>query len=201
DNISINDSTFPFTYPSKRSLFLIKPPPQQQQQQQDQTLVRPWLIRLTQNSFGKTKISEPSTSFESIFPSIDYSNVLDFNELSVLHLGTDFIMEDYQDKLFDPHYDYLQPRTVLAVTCHGKKPLLLGAMCFVSPRPMLFRDNEERWRPISSSTYYGDICVFKGRIYSVNVFGRTIVVGPESTVQLAAQPSDPVSQKLLVESE
>ncbi|PNX74086.1 F-box protein, partial [Trifolium pratense] len=199
DSMNINDSNFPFLYLSKRSIFLIKPP---QQQQQDTTLVRrPWLVRITQNSFGKTKISQPDTSLEPIFPSIDYSNMLDFNELSVLHLGTAFIMEDDRD-LWDPYYDYLHPRTVLAVTCHGKKPLVVGAMCFVTPRPMLFRDNDERWRPISSSTYYGDICVFNGRIYSVNVFGRIVVVGPESTVQLVAQPLvDGGSHKLLVESE
>ncbi|CAJ2639133.1 unnamed protein product [Trifolium pratense] len=197
DSMNINDTNFPFEYLSKRSIFLIKPP-----QQQQTSLTRPWLIRFIQNSFGKTKIFQPQDTFDSLFPSFDYSNVLDFNELSVLHLGTDFIIEDEDDKHSDPHYHYLHPRTVLAVTCHGRKPLVLGAMCFVTPRPMLLRDYDERWTPISSSTYYGDICVFKGRIYAVNIFGRTVVVGPsELTVQLPAQPSDPVSNKLLVESE
>ncbi|KAK2440296.1 F-box protein SKIP23 [Trifolium repens] len=86
----INDANFPFSYLSKRSIFLIKPP---QQQQQDQTLIRPWLVRITQNSTGKTKIFQPNTAFDSIFLPIHYSNMFDFNELSILHIGTDFIID------------------------------------------------------------------------------------------------------------
>jgi hypothetical protein len=46
DSINRNDTIFQFSYLSKRSLFLIKPPPQHQQ---DQTLIRPWLVRITQD--------------------------------------------------------------------------------------------------------------------------------------------------------
>jgi hypothetical protein len=192
----INDANFPFSYLSKRSIFLIKPP---QQQQQDQTLIRPWLVRITQNSTGKTKIFQPNTAFDSIFLPIHYSNMFDFNELSILHIGTDFIID--KDDVTFPDTDYLNPDAVLAVTCNGKKPLVLGALCFVTPRPMLFRGNDERWIPIYSSTYYGDICVFKGRIYAVNVFGRTVLVGPESSVELVQPSVADATQKLLVESE
>ncbi|MCI02024.1 F-box protein, partial [Trifolium medium] len=195
DSININDTNFPFSYLSKRSIFLIKPP------QQQQTLIRPWLIRITQNSHGKTKIFQPDTAFESLFPSFNYSNMLDFNKLSVIRLGTDFIDDD-DFTLSDDRSDYMNPETVLAITCHGKTPLVLGSLSYVTPRQMLFRGNDERWTPIFSSTYYGDMCVFKGQIYAVNLSGRTVVVGPESSVQLIAQPSDlDVTQKLLVESE
>ncbi|PNX77770.1 F-box protein [Trifolium pratense] len=199
DSININDTKFPFSYLSKRSIFLIKP----QQQQQDQTLIlRPWLVRITQNSTGKTKIFQPDTVFDSLFPSFHYSNMLDFNELSVLHIGTNFFIDNDDFTFPDQCYDYLNPDTVLAVTCHGKKPLVLAALCFVTHRPLLFRGLDEIWTPISLSTFYGDICVFKGRIYAVNLFGRTVVVGPESSVQLVAQPIvSGVTQKLLVESE
>jgi hypothetical protein len=128
--------------------------------------------------------------------------VLDFNEICVLQLGTNFIINDNNEKLPDRDYDYMHPKTVLAVTCYGKKPTVLGTLCYVTHWPMLFLGIDERWSLISSSTYYGDTCVFKGRIYAVNLSGRTVVVGPESSVQLAAQPVVlDATQKLLVESE
>jgi hypothetical protein len=43
--------------------------------------------------------------------------------------------------------------------------------------------------------------VFKWRIYAVNVFGRTFLVGPESSVELVQPSVADATQKLLVESE
>ncbi|MCI21530.1 F-box protein [Trifolium medium] len=81
----------PFCSLSKCNIFLIKPP-----QQQDETLIYPWLIRVTENSSGKTKLYESLflTKFPFTFPfSIDLYNS------SVLNLGSDFIIDEKSLKL------------------------------------------------------------------------------------------------------
>jgi hypothetical protein len=78
-----------FVYLSKCSHFLIKPSPQTQQQQ-EQTLVRhPWLIQISKNTTGKLQLLLPHL----ISPSYFHSTHLDFIQLSILHLGTDFIID------------------------------------------------------------------------------------------------------------
>ncbi|MCI40721.1 F-box protein, partial [Trifolium medium] len=82
----------------------------------------------------------------------------------------------------------MNPETVLAVTCHGEKPLALGTLCYLTPRPVLFRGRDERWVPFfNMPTVGGDICVFKGRFYTVDIHGKTVSVGADSSVQLAAE--------------
>ncbi|RHN66227.1 hypothetical protein MtrunA17_Chr3g0088581 [Medicago truncatula] len=89
--------------------------------------------------------------------------------------------------------------------CHGKNPLLLGRLSHRFNRRIIFRGLDEQWKLISKRSYeYGDICLFKGRIYAVNQSGETVTVGPDSSVELAAQPLDPGIpglNKMLVESE
>lgn len=63
---------------SKHSLLLIKPPTQQQN-------LRPWLIRITQNSCGETQLFHPLRPCEYPCP-YDFPYVLDFNKFShVVH--------------------------------------------------------------------------------------------------------------------
>ncbi|PNX88986.1 F-box protein, partial [Trifolium pratense] len=70
---------------------------------------------------------------------------------------------------------------------------------------MLFRYGDDRWTeiPNMSPSSIGDICIFKGRIYAVQVHGRkTVAVGPEDlSVKLVANPGGMGGTKLLVESE
>ncbi|RHN50449.1 hypothetical protein MtrunA17_Chr6g0457511 [Medicago truncatula] len=52
------------------------------------------------------------------------------------------------------------------------------------------------------SANFGDICLFKGRPYAVDKIGKTIMVGPDSSVQLVAEPLvGGGNVKFLVESE
>jgi len=52
------------------------------------------------------------------------------------------------------------------------------------------------------SMEFGDICLFKGRAYAVDKFGKTIMVGSDSNVHLVAEPlDDGENKKLLVESD
>jgi hypothetical protein len=82
------------------------------------------------------------------------------------------------------------PKKVVAVTSHGKKPILLGIYnCFQKEQPVVFKCGDENWKAIPNmSAYLGDICVFKGQPYVVDKTGRTVTVGPvDSTVRLVAE--------------
>jgi hypothetical protein len=193
----INNNINSFCYLSKRITFLIKPPPQQQQQ--DQTLIRPWLIRITQNSSGKIKLFQPLLSYNS--PPISFHYLFNFYKLSVVHLGTDFIIDDADNKLH-LYCNYMYPEKVVSVTRHGKKPMILGTSTS-SPKPVLFKCGDENWTVIPDMfTCFGDISVFKGRHYVVNKFGRPIRIGPDDlTVELVAEPFVGGDIKFLVENE
>ncbi|RHN66228.1 putative F-box domain-containing protein [Medicago truncatula] len=81
---SLNNTNSTFYYLSKRTLVLVRPP------QHGKTPIhrRPWLIRVTQNSHGKTKFFDPFISSyrrgqeQTPIP----PHVLDFNKLSILYL-------------------------------------------------------------------------------------------------------------------
>jgi len=183
-----NNNTLPFCYLSKRSLFLIKPPQQQH---------RPWLIRVTQKSLGKTKLSQPSLI------SFDFPYVLDFNPLSVLHLGCEFLMEE------DFRYpsEFMCPEKVIVVTCHHGKKLLALSIIKYPPYLLLIRCSDgHRFVIPNLSTPIVDICLFKQQIYAIDKTGRTFtVVIDDLNVELVAEPEPLVGGggdiKFLVESE
>ncbi|KEH33242.1 hypothetical protein MtrunA17_Chr3g0088921 [Medicago truncatula] len=197
----IKNSNSPFDSFSKRSLFLVKAPPHQT------VVLRPWLMQICPSSLpnkrGKIMLtySHPPIRHESAKQLqetlIERADVLDFNKLSVLHLGTRYISNQYGKC----------PETALAVTCHGKNPLLLGTLSHFSHLPVIFRGCNEQWKLFSNlSTVRGDICLFKGRFYVVEMSGRTVKIGPDLTMVLVAQPlynllGDSLIRKMLVESE
>ncbi|KAK2440310.1 F-box protein SKIP23 [Trifolium repens] len=168
---------------SKQNVYLIKPSPQQQQQQQqqeNQTLLRPWLIRTSQTSHDKTKLFHPLlTNTNSV--AISFTQLLDFSKFSVLQLRTNFIT----------NIPYIVPEKLVAITCHGKKPLVLGTWASISPPPHGNDDENVNWKLIPDiSIKYGDLCLYNGVAYAVDNTGRTIMVRPDddSGVQLVAEP-------------
>ncbi|XP_045810189.1 F-box protein SKIP23-like [Trifolium pratense] len=183
-----NNTNVPFCSLSKCSLFLVKRPPQQREQQ---TLLSPWLIRVTQNSTGKTQLSQsPLLPFDLPSP---FQFSLDLNKFSVLHVGTDFIIDFDKGPL---PYTYMYPKKVVAVT-----PLILGILLY-NGHLVLLRCGDERWTDMVSSIE--DIFVFKGRIYAVEEFsGKTFTIGPEDlSVQLVANKvPGGGDMKFLVENE
>jgi hypothetical protein len=195
---SINATNTSFCYLSKRSIFLIKPP----QHQQQQTLDRPWLLRITQNAGGKTNLFLPLISYHSPSSSVHLPRLLDFNKLPVLHFGTDFIIDEefifHNKPSFNSNYMY--PEKVISV---GEKPVVIGILKGLSPQPVFFRCSDERWKQISDiSTTCGDICLFKGRFYAVDKRGKTVTIGLDSSVELVAEHVvGGGDRKLLVESE
>jgi hypothetical protein len=131
--------------------------------------------------------------------------VLDYNKLSVLHLGSTFFVLDFDLKFKNRLYNwnkYIYPQKVVAVACHGKKPLVVGTL-ISPPQPLLVKCGDEKWKVIPNmSTKFGDICLFKGRPYAVDKTGKTIMVGLDSSVQLVAEPLvGGGNMKFLVESE
>ncbi|AES74963.1 putative F-box domain-containing protein [Medicago truncatula] len=193
-----NDKNPPFCHLSKQNIFLIKPP---QQQQEQQTLLRPWLIRVSQNTRGKTRFFHPLFC-DSPLPRINL--ILDFRKLSLLHLGSNTFTRDFdtysQHQPFNS--DYMFPEKVIAVTCHGKNPLIVATISS-HPEPLLSKCGNEKWKVIPDmSMEFGDICLFKGRAYAVDKIGKTIMVGSDSNVHLVAEPLDGgENKKLLVESD
>jgi hypothetical protein len=175
-----NTNNILFCSLSKRNIFLIKSPPQQQQ-----TLVHlPWLIRVTHNSYGKSKLH---TSL------LNFPFSLDLNKFSVHHLGTDFII----DKSLP--YGCMSPQKVVAVT-----RVILAVLLGYHRQLVLFRCGDESWTDIPDmSSSIGDICVFKGQIYAVEEnSGKTVTIGPEDlSVQLVASYKQGSPLLFLVESE
>ncbi|AES69438.1 putative F-box domain-containing protein [Medicago truncatula] len=187
-----NINTSPFCCLFKRTIYLIKPLRHHKQH-------RPWLIRVTQNSHGKKLFH---LLFKSFYYSHCFPRVLDFNKLSVLNLGTDFIIDHGDFNLCNYFfYNNKKREKFLAITCNGEKPMVLGISEYF-PHPMLFCYLNNYWKPISDmSTKYVDICVFKGQFYLVDNTGRTVAIESDSSVQLVDNPFIPGDRKLLVESE
>jgi hypothetical protein len=173
---------------SKHSFFLIKPPPQQEQTH------HPWLIRITQNSRGQTKLFPLCTRDST--PPYHFPYVIDFNQFSIIHLGTDFLADNNEEHL-------PCPKKIVAATRHGKKTVL-GTLNYLG-YPVFLRCGDEHWMLISDdmSMNFKDICVFKDQFCAVNKFGRTVAIGPEdSSVELVAERLvDGGNMKFLVESE
>jgi hypothetical protein len=183
--------TSSFCYFAKRTLFLIKSP-----QQQQQTLVhRPWLIRVTKNSFGKTKLSLLPYDLPSPFK---FS--LDFNRFSVLHLGTDFIIDIYKGPM---PLSSFYPKKAVAIT-----PLILAVILYNDHIALLRYGDHECSTDIAdlSATCILDICVFKGRMYLVEEHSiKTVIVGQDDlSVELVAKyvhNGECPDRRFLVESE
>ncbi|PNX83573.1 F-box protein [Trifolium pratense] len=100
---------------------------------------------------------------------------------------------------------YDSRQTVVAVTCHGKKPLALGILNDKG-RPVVFHCRKEVWTEIPCMpTFFHDMCVFKKRFCAVNKIGRTFAFGPppDYSEQLVAEYIDDGGgeMKFLVESE
>lgn len=116
--------------------------------------------------------------------------MLDSDKLSVVPLGNTFVMEhDFTIDGEDYDCDYIYPENAVAVTCHGKKPIVPGTS-FVSPHPLILKCGDENWKFVHEmSVYLGDICVFKGRPYAVDLTGKMVRVGlDDSSVLLVAEP-------------
>ena len=198
--IESNNEAIPisFCHLSKTSFFLIKPT--QEQERQTRINLRPWLIKTTQTSNGVPKLSQfQLLSFDFPF------HVLDFNKLSVFHLGCQFLVEEDSKPSSS---DFVLPEAVVVLTCNGKKPIALTKKKYSPPFMLLLRSSSDEKLFLFQedfSNYVDYICVFKQRIYAaVDGTGKTITMGPEENpnVELVAEPLvDHGNMRFLVESE
>jgi hypothetical protein len=105
------------------------------------------------------------------------------NRFSVLHLGTDFIIDVDKGPL---PYSFLYPKKVVAIT-----PLILAIILYHGHIALLSYGDDECSTdiPYMSAPYIRDVCVFKGRMYVVQEHSiETVTVGPEDlSVELVAK--------------
>ncbi|AES74664.1 hypothetical protein MTR_6g009620 [Medicago truncatula] len=97
------------------------------QKQQEQTLLFPWLIRVSQNTRGQTQFFHPLLNYA---PLSCNSLVLDFNKLYVIPLGSNIFIWDYDIEKENIAHNcfYMFPEKVVVVTCHGKNPLIVSTL-------------------------------------------------------------------------
>jgi len=77
------------------------------------------MIKIWQKSSGKTHLIHPLLRFVLPYP---FPHVLDFDKLYVLHVGSNFIMENDFARENWPHHNYYMYTYyhVIAVTSHEK---------------------------------------------------------------------------------
>jgi len=177
---------------SKHSFFLIKPPITPNQQ----TLQRPWLIRMGESFDGKFYLWHPFFRHQLI-PSFGY--VLNLNQISVYSLGHVFYI---LDRLLPNEWsDVYSEKVVVAAACHGEQPLDIVTHDN-SGETMVFRCGDDSWTKIPNvAKSHQDICIFKGRPCVVDKTGRTVMIGWDLSVHLLAEPLNGGDVKYLVESE
>ncbi|MCH82460.1 F-box protein [Trifolium medium] len=187
-----NNDPNPPCHISKHNIFLIKPP----QHQQTLHHRRPWLIRIGPDPDGKIQLWHPF----SLRPHIPFHfphHVLDFNQLSVFHLGHLFLLSEanrqiHSAKLLVAPRQEKQPLFMVTFNCFGELTL--------------FRCGDERWTIIQgmATSAHGDICIFKGRPCAVDYDGYTVMFEPDLSHHLIAEPlldEEGVHTKFLLQSE
>ncbi|TKY49601.1 F-box protein SKIP23 [Spatholobus suberectus] len=165
-----------------RTLLLITPPTRHR---------RPWLVKLAR---------DPRSGSARLFHPLSRSPIkrrrfaLDLLLLPVLDLGREFLLADACP---NPNSLYLEK---LVLSCQKDRFALLTI--HVSGKLALFRCGDSGWTIVPDMpTPYDDVCVFKGRLYGVDNTGRTVTVGFDAGLDLAAGPVFGGDKKFLVECE
>jgi hypothetical protein len=161
------------------------------------------LIRIGPNVNGKTHLWHP-LDLDQHLPFNFPHNVLDFNQLSIIDLGHVFLL--YMLKASDSLQNYPYPRVhkVVAATYLGELQPLIVTLDH-HHEPCMIRSWDDVWMTIpnvSECNFGGDISNFKGRICVVDNKGRTVMVGPDLSVDFVTELLGPEMVRLCsVESE
>nr|AFK40639.1 unknown [Medicago truncatula] len=172
----------------KHTFFLIKPP-------QQQPSLNPWLIRIGPDVYGKPQLWHPFSSNQLL--SSDFNNVLDFNKLSLRILGR----MSYMHLLIGGDASFFS--FYVAAVCHREhRPVIVTLKSDFSLEPMMFCCGDDSWTMIPNmpTSHGGNACVFKGWPCVVDKAGRTVMIGPDLTTHLIAEPVFGGQNKFLVES-
>ncbi|XP_058752487.1 F-box protein SKIP23-like [Vicia villosa] len=162
------------------SIFLIKPPATPNQQ----TLYRPWLVRICRTSTGKFNLCHPLSRHRFNIPSD--SRVLDFSQLSVFNIQEVYIRGvSYQNSStigfchFDRSVATFQREHILEIVTTDRNS---GEMV------MFHRRGNGLTKIPNVAPYYQGMCIFKGRPCLTDDTGRTVMIGSDLSVHLVAEP-------------
>ncbi|XP_058752482.1 F-box protein SKIP23-like [Vicia villosa] len=160
----------------KHSIFLIKPPATPNQQ----TLYRPWLLRISPTSSGKVNFLHPFL----LDTPIQFS-LLNFNQLSVYELGHIYIHGILYPNSSTVKY---RPYDRYVATFQGEQLLDIVTLDIYSGEVAMFCCGDNRWTKLSSvATFYQDICIFKGRPCVTDRTGRTLMIRSDLSVHLVVE--------------
>jgi hypothetical protein len=176
---------------SKHAILLIKPPTTQQQ-----PLHRPWLVRIgpgPNSTANFNKLWHPLLLHQHFSSPFHYRH-LDFNQLSVFNLGEVFyihhilLQNSWRDVYFEKVVVGGHP---LSIVTHDH-----------SDEPVMFRCGDDSWTKIPYLEGKADICNFKGWPCLIDKTGLTVIIKPDLSVHLLAEPLlDGGDVKVLVENE
>ncbi|GAU31177.1 hypothetical protein TSUD_316020 [Trifolium subterraneum] len=202
-----NTSTYPI---SKRTIFLINPPPNQQQQtlnlinpslNQQQTL-NPWLIKIGLDSRGRISLWNPLSRDKQLRLRFQLPHHFDFNELSLFKLGHEFVIGEFPSVYPNESYSTENSHFMKKVVAYEQGCSVLLTI-HISGKLAIFRSGHQEWiiMPEMPPNPYTDVCVFNGRPIAVDSSGRTVVVGPDLSLDLVAEAVFGGDTKILVESD
>ncbi|XP_073224266.1 F-box protein SKIP23-like [Cicer arietinum] len=155
------------------------------------------------NSRDQTNLFHPLAR-DTPFP-LRSPNVIDFNQLNVIHLGHEFVIGNFISHSPNHNSLYMEKLVLYHDTSHTEKvkhpsPVLLTI--HVSGKLAVFRCGDEHWKIIPEMPApFDDVCVFKGRPIAVDNIGRTVSVGPDLSLDLVAEAVFGGDIKFLVESD
>ncbi|AES77229.1 F-box SKIP23-like protein [Medicago truncatula] len=170
------------TYLIKHNLFIIKPPTTQHQH-------RPWLIMIGPDFQGKTQLWHPFSLRNEPLSSHFDGNVLDFNKLSVLHIGHMFyfhrstLPQNSQNTRTDCKFG--------VASCQEEQPFVI-VTTEKNQKPVMFRCGDDHLTTIPNMSTPCKVmnCAFKGRPCVVDSTNQTVMIGPDMSIHLMAQ-ADP----------
>ncbi|XP_058762301.1 F-box protein SKIP23-like [Vicia villosa] len=160
----------------KHNIFILKPPTTPNQQ----TLYRPWLVRISPTSSGKFNLWHP-LSRNSLNIPYD-SSVLDISQLSVFDIAQMYDLSTpvavFHGEEFMGSVATFQGEEILDIVTQG-----------YSGEMVMLRHGDDSWKQIPNEAhFYHDICIFKGRPCLADGTGRTVMIGSNLSVHLVAEP-------------
>ncbi|XP_058752472.1 uncharacterized protein LOC131625648 [Vicia villosa] len=163
----------------KYSIFLIKSPVTSNQQ-----TLRHWLIRISPTSSEKFNLWHPLLRDSLNIPSDPH--VLDFSQLSVFNIEQIYIQGLLFPNSFITSLSY-HGRSL--VTFEGEHNLNILTQDNNSWSMVMFRCGGDGLTKIPNvAPYYQGMCIFKGRPCLTDNTGRTVMIGSDLSLHLAAEP-------------
>ncbi|KAJ4826908.1 hypothetical protein Tsubulata_006135 [Turnera subulata] len=198
-NDGISQTSFGF-YLSKRTVFLLRPT----NPETHPTTDNGWLLKLEDGLPHTKRLLNPLSRNKLNSLPGNLPRVLDLYNFRVFELGQEYVLHHLQYKPNSSSFTdagNLYMEKVVVVWVSGENEFLLLTI-HVSGKLAMFKSGDRRWTIIEDMpSPYDDVIVYKGKFFAVDNTGRTMVVGVNSELGLAANPVFGGDKKYLVESE